>query len=182
MNELPSSRNDPPRVLIVEPERAYLGVLARRLSECGMRVAIAETVQQAVGELYRQPVDLILAELATRKFNGAELIAIARGDAALRDIPILMLTGRSDHPAAIQALRAGADGVVKKPFHFEVLIARIERELERRRALDDLRRANRTLDERVTERAIALGEMKDRLARSEAERLRLELQLVTAAR
>ena len=77
-------------MLIVEPERAYLGVLSRRISENGFRVAIAETVQQAVAELYRQPVDLILAELNGRKFNGAELIGIVRGDAAPEPVPLVL--------------------------------------------------------------------------------------------
>lgn len=130
-----------------------------------------------MAELYRQPVDIILSELHGRKFCGSELISIVRGDAALRDIPILMLTARSDHCAAIQALRAGADAVVKKPFHFEVLIARIERELQRRHAVQELHRDNRKLDARVTAR--------DHIWRGQgparpfgAERLRLEVQIL----
>lgn len=170
-----------PRVLIVKPEKSYLGVLARRIAENGYRIAIAETVQAAVAELYRQPVDIILCELRGPSFNGTELLGIIREDAILRDIPFLLFAGRSDRPAAIQALRNGADAIVNKPFHFEVLSARIARELQRKRAIEDLRRSNRTLDARVVERAIAVGELKDRLASSEAERRRLEIMVAATS-
>ena len=52
-----------PRVLIVEDNRHYLGVLARRIGEGGYRVATAETVRSAIAEPHRLPIDLILSEL-----------------------------------------------------------------------------------------------------------------------
>lgn len=162
-----------PRVLVVQPKRAYLAVTARRLAESGFRVATAESVQSAAAELYRIPVDLVLAELSGPGFCGRELVTMMRDDVVLRDIPILLFTGRSDHGAAVRALRDGADGVVRKPFHFEVLSARIARELERKRAVEELRADNRALDARVIERVIQMGELKDRLAAAERERRRL---------
>jgi len=171
-----------PRVLIVKPEKAYLGVLSRRIGEGGYRIAIADTVQAAVAELYRIPVDVILSELRGPNFNGAELLGIIRGDAVLRDIPFLLFSGRADHPAAIQALRDGADAIVKKPFHFEVLVARIGRELQRKRTIEELQSVNRALDARITERAMAMGELRDRLASSENERVRLQALVASTAR
>jgi len=73
----------------------------------------------------------------------------------------------------VQAYAAGADDVVLKPFHFEVLAARIERRLARAKAIEELRRDNATLDARVVTRAIELGEVRARLLESEAERRRL---------
>lgn len=170
----------PARILIVQPERSYLAVIARRVAAAGYRVALADSVAAAVGELYRVPADIILTELAGKRFSGIELLSIVRGDSALRDTPVLMFAGRSDRNAGIQALRAGADAIVKKPFHFETLCARIDRELQRRRAMEELRRDRISLDARVTERAIAVGELKDRLAATEAERCRLEAIVTTA--
>jgi DNA-binding response OmpR family regulator len=159
----PARPDERPRILIAEPNSAYLATLGRRIAEQGYRVALAETVQSAVAELHRLPADLVLAELAGPGFCGRELVTIVRDDPSLRDLPILLFTGRSDHDAAIRALRVGADGVVKKPFHFEVLCARIGRELERKRIMDALREDNRTLDARVVERAIQIGELRERL-------------------
>jgi DNA-binding response OmpR family regulator len=64
--------------------------------------------------------------------------------------------------------------VVLKPFHFEVLVARIESRLARVRAIKSLQADNATLDARVVERAILLGELKNQLAAAEAECRRLE--------
>ena len=168
------------RVLIVQPERSYLAVIAHRVAAAGFRVALADSVPTAVGELYRVQPDIVLTELTGKRFSGIELLSIIRGDSALRDTPVLMFAGRSDRNAGIQALRAGADAIVKKPFHFETLCARIDRELQRRRAFEELRRDKNSLDARITERAIVVGELKDRLAASEAERFRLEAIVTTA--
>ena len=159
----PAKPNELPRVLIAQPHAGYLGALGRRIAEQGFRVALAETVQVAVAELHRLPVDLVLAELQGPGFCGRELVTIIRDDANFRDLPVLLFTGRSDHDAAVRALRCGADGVVKKPFHFEVLCARIGRELERKRAMDALRGDKAVLDARVVERAIEIGELREQL-------------------
>lgn len=169
--------DDRPRILVVEPRRNYLTTIARRLSELDYRLMLADSVQTAVAALYRGPVDLVLSEFNGPGFNGRELIAMIRGDVVLRDVPILMFAGRSSPRDSVAALQAGADAIVKKPFHFEVLCARIERELQRKRAIDDLRTANLALDARVAERAITIGEMREQLAASEAERVRLQASI-----
>jgi DNA-binding response OmpR family regulator len=68
----------------------------------------------------------------------------------------------------VRAYEAGADDVILKPFHFEVLFARIDRRIARARSFEQLRSDNATLDARVIERAIQMGELKDRLATLEA--------------
>ena len=162
-----------PRVLIVEPNRSYCGVLARRIGEGGYRVATAAGTQAAMAELNRLHVDLVIAELRMPGSGGAELCAMIREDAVHRHIPVMLITGRSEPRTPVRAYEAGADDVILKPFHFEVLLARIGRRLERARALQALRNDNAVLDARVVTRAIELGEMRDRLRASEAERVRL---------
>ena len=162
------------RVLVVEPNRNYLGVLARRIGEAGYRVATAENAQRALAELHRSSIDLVLSGLRLQGTSGVELVRMIREDSAHRDVPVLLITGRSDAEGAVQAYRCGADAVIAKPFHFEVLTARIGREIERAQALLKLRGDNATLDARVVGRAIELGEMRDRWLESEAERRRLE--------
>jgi DNA-binding response OmpR family regulator len=163
-----------PRILVVAPSRAYMGVLARRLGEAGFRVTTADCALSAIAELHRMPIDLVLAELNMPRFGGAELARLMRDDACFRDLPLMFITGRSKPSGAVRAYEAGADDVILKPFHFEVLFARIERRIVRARAWKRLVHDNQALDARVVERAIALGELKDRLAASEAELRRLE--------
>lgn len=163
-----------PRVLIVEPTRDYLSVLCRRIVDGGYRVVTADGPQSAMAELHRFPVSLVLAELMMPNNGGVELIRMIRDDSVLRDIPVLMITAKSDKSAEVRAFEAGADATIRKPFHSEVLVARLGREIERARAMARLRKDNATLDARVVERSIALGEMRALWLETEAERARLQ--------
>ena len=162
-----------PRVLIVEPNKNALAVMARRVGEAGYRIIASDSASAAVAELYRVPVDVVIAELRMDGMSGIELTRLIRDDSALKDIPVILITGRTDATGAVEGFAAGADDVVAKPFHFEVLIARVVRRLARARSVRELRSDNATLDARVTTRAIELGEMRAAFAESEAERRRL---------
>ena len=160
-------------MLLIEPSRSALGVIARRLHEAGYRVVAADSAEQGVAELHRLPVDLVLAELAMPVMGGIELTRLIRDDVGLNDIPVILITGRSDPDAAIRALEVGADDIVAKPFHDDVLLARIARQLARAKAVRQLHADNATLDARVVTRAIELGEMRMAFQASESERVRL---------
>jgi DNA-binding response OmpR family regulator len=162
------------RILIVEPNKSYLGVLSRRLAEAGFRVTTADCVSGAIAELHRLPIALVLAELNMKPTSGAELARMIRGEVQWNDLPVMLITGKSRPADAVRAYEAGADDVILKPFHFEVLAARIERRIARARSFDELRHDNAALDARVVERAIQMGELKDRVAGIEAELRRLE--------
>jgi len=157
-----------PRILVVEPNRTNLGVTARRLAEAGYRVTTADSGACAIAELCRLPVDLVLAELIMPRMGGAELARAIRGEVQWNDIPIMLITGKSEPKGAVRAYEAGADDVILKPFHFEVLIARIGRRIDRARAVRRLQDDNAALDARVVERAIQIGELRDELATAKA--------------
>ena len=156
--------DDRSRILVVEPKRSYLGVVARRLSEAGYRVTTSDSGASALAELHRASVDLVLAELNMPRVGGAELARAIRGEAQWRDMPIVLITGRSDPKGMVRAYEAGADDVIVKPFHFDVLFARIERRIGASRAFKALIDDNAALDARVVERAIQIGELRDQLA------------------
>jgi DNA-binding response OmpR family regulator len=168
-----------PRVLIVCPKPVHLAVMARRIAEGGYRVATAENAKAGVAELHRQPIDLVLSDLRMPGMSGVDLVRTIRGSSAYRELPIFLITGKTDSQGAVQAYRCGADTVIAKPFHFEVLVARIGRDIERARALKRLREDNAALDARVVGRAIELSEMRERWLAAEAERRRLEELLGT---
>jgi PleD family two-component response regulator len=107
------------------------------------------------------------------KMDGAELAGLVRDEIGTRDIPVMLITGRSEPDGAVRAYEAGADDVILKPFHFEVLFARIERRLARVRAMQALRADNEVLDARVVTRAIELGELREQVEAIDAECRRL---------
>ena len=159
----PATPEERPRILVVEPNRTNVGVMARRLSEAGFRVTTADSGASAIAELYRLPIDLVLAELDMPRMSGAELARAIRGEVQWNDIPVMLISGKSDPKGAVRAYAAGADDVILKPFHFEVLIALIERRIDRARSVQRLKEDNATLDARVVERAIQIGELRDKL-------------------
>ena len=166
------------RLLIVEPNRGALQVMAKRLGEAGYRIIACNNGGSATAEMLRAPVDLVLAELRMDGVSGVELTRRIRDDTKLKDTPVILITGKSDSSGAVDGFAAGADDVVAKPFHFEVLAARIARRIARARSVKELRADNATLDARVITRSIELGEIRAALEQSEAERLRLQ-QLVS---
>ncbi len=162
-----------PRVLVIESNRNFLGVVARRLAELGHRVATADSAHAGLAELYRMPVDLVLCDAKLPGTSGIEFVRMLREEPVHRDLPVLLIVGRSDSASAVKAFAAGADGTVRKPFHFEVLAAAIARYLERSESLKRLVEDNAALDARVISRAIELREMRDQLCAVDSERRRL---------
>jgi DNA-binding response OmpR family regulator len=129
-------------------------------------VTTADCGEAAIAELYRLSIHLVLAELNMPRMSGSELARAIRGEVQWNDIPIMLITGKSEPTGAVRAYEAGADDVILKPFHFEVLAARIERRIEWARSVQRLKDDNAALDARVIERAIQIGELKDELARA----------------
>ena len=163
----------PARLLLVQPNRSALTVMARRMGEAGFRIIACDNPGNAAAEMSRAPVDLVLAELRMAPISGIELTRRIRDDTALRATPVILITGKSDSGGAVDGFRAGADDIVAKPFDFDVLVARVVRRLVRAQAERELRDDKATLDARVVTRAIQLGEMRVALEASEAERVRL---------
>ena len=174
-------RADQPRVLVVDPDKTNLSVISRRVAEAGYRVAAADSGSAAVAELHRAPVELVIAALDMPRMSGADLTRLIRGETAWAGLPVMLICGRSDPAGAVRGYQAGADDVIVKPFHFEVLIARIERRIASARALESLRNDNAALDARIVRRAIEIGEMREALRDSEARRRRLEMGAARSA-
>lgn len=170
---IPFNSASPPRLLIVEPSASALRVMARRLGEVGYRVVACPSPADALAELHRHKIELVVAEVRMSPMSGIDLTRMIRADTAIRETPVVLIAGRSDKSGAIAGFDAGADDVVAKPFHFEVLFARIARRLARAAAIERLHLDKQKLDERVITRAIEVGELRDQLKASEAERQRL---------
>src|SRR5687767_2746992 len=142
--QVPLSNHGPgnARLLLVEPNRSALNVLAKRLGQLGYRIIACDNAGNATAEMLRLPVDLVLGELRMSPVSGVELTRRIRDDTALKDTPVILITGRSDSSGAIDGFGAGADDVVAKPFHFEVLTARIARRIARARSVKELKHDN----------------------------------------
>jgi len=164
-------------ILVVDDSRTNLQVIGRRLTRMGYRTMLCESGASALAQMHGRRFDVVILDMVMPDMSGITTLQEIRRTAAIAETPVMMMTARSDIGAAIEALAAGADDHVAKPFDFDVLGARIERLLARARAFEDLRRANAELDARIASRAMELGELKAQLAEGLAERIRLTASL-----
>lgn len=117
-------------LLIVDDDADIRDLLARYLGEHGYRVLTAADGAQMRACLDRQDVDLIVLDLM---LPGEDGIQLCRWLHAQSDIPIIMLTARSDKLERVFGLELGADDYVTKPFEPRELVARIRAVLRRAR-------------------------------------------------
>src|SRR5258707_11465964 len=117
-----------PRVLIVEDEPALLRALRINLRARGYDVGVASAGREALAEARQRPPDVVLLDLGLPDLDGTEVIRDLRGWSTA---PVIVLSGRAGSGDKIDALDAGADDYVTKPFDMEELLARLRAALRR---------------------------------------------------
>ncbi len=81
----------------------------------------AENGQQALEMLRGETFQFVIADWNMPVMTGLELVKAMRADSKLRDIPVLMVTAEAQHENLIQAVQAGVNGYIAKPFTAEAL-------------------------------------------------------------
>src|SRR5213593_3016288 len=115
-------------VLLVEDEES-IGTLVRTyLARDGYRVVWVRTGEEALAELPRHPIRIVVLDLALPGIDGFE---VCRRIRARSSVPIVMLTARDEEPDRVAGLEVGADDYVPKPFSPRELAARIKAILRR---------------------------------------------------
>jgi DNA-binding response OmpR family regulator len=112
------------QLLLVEDERRFANLLARRLQGAGFQTAVAYTGTQGLERAERDEWGLAVVDVMLPGIDGIELTRTLRGKGC--DLPILMLTARDAVQDRVFGLEAGADDYLIKPFAFTELLARIE--------------------------------------------------------
>jgi DNA-binding response OmpR family regulator len=111
-------------LLLVEDERRFAHLLARRLQEEGFATTVAFTGTQALDWATGRDWDLAIVDVMLPELDGVSLTRALRERG--RQLPILMLTARDAVEDRVRGLQAGADDYLVKPFAFVELLARIE--------------------------------------------------------
>ena len=117
-----------PKVLLIEDEKQIRRFVRAALEDEGCQVIEAETMAQGLIEAGSRKPDLLVLDLGLPDGNGVDLIRDLRG---WSDVPILILSARSQENDKIDALDAGADDYLTKPFAVGELRARVRALLRR---------------------------------------------------
>ena len=120
-----------PTVLIVEDEAPLLTLLRYNLEKQGFRVDEAADGQEALLRVAEARPDVMLLDWMLPALSGIEVCRQLRRRADTRDLPIIMVTARTEDQDAVRALDIGADDYIAKPFAIEHVIARIRALLRR---------------------------------------------------
>ena len=160
-----------PTILVVEDEAALLALLRYNLERQGFHVEEATDGQEALIRIAEAKPDLVLLDWMLPAMSGIEVCRQIRRRPATRDLPVIMVTARTEDQDAVRALDTGADDYIAKPFAVEALLARIRALLRRSAAVPakgSIAYADLSMDQdahRVTRngRALHLGPTEYRL-------------------
>ena len=122
------------RVLVVDDEPQILRALRINLRVREYEVHVAATGTEALTMASRYPPDLVILDLGLPDLDGVEVIQALRG---WTKAPIIVLSGRADSTDKVEALDAGADDYITKPFGVEELLARMRAAVRRTGAAED---------------------------------------------
>jgi len=119
-------------VLVVDDEEDLLELVRYNLAREGYRVTCVATGEEALKAARKQPPDLIVLDLMLPAVDGLEVCRRLKSESKTRDIPIIMLTAKSEESDMVAGLERGADDYIAKPFSPRVLSARVKALLRRR--------------------------------------------------
>jgi two-component system KDP operon response regulator KdpE len=120
--------NDKQRILVVDDEPQITRVLRRSLTSHNYDVRVAADGLAALQTFGDWPPDLVVTDLSMPGTDGLQLCRNLR---AISQVPIIVLSVRGEEKTKVQALDAGADDYVTKPFGMDELLARIRATLRR---------------------------------------------------
>jgi adenylate cyclase len=152
-------------VLVVDDDEANRDVLGRRLQRLGYGVIDARDGVEALERMAAGGIDVVLLDVMMPRLDGFAVLERHRTDAAIRDIPVIMISALDDMASLVRCIEAGAEDYLTKPFDPVLLNARLGACMEKKRLRDnerallarveaqaeELRDWNRQLEQRVAD-------------------------------
>lgn len=168
-------------VLVVDDDPVTRLMLTAALEDAGHHVVTVEDGPRALELVRTESFDVILLDVLMPDMDGYAVLERLKGDAALRHLPVIMVTSLDDVASAVRCIELGADDYLPKPIDPVLLTARINAGLTKKHLhdleaehLQEVTRLNRQLEARVEEQMgelVRTGELKRFLAPQVAESL-----------
>jgi diguanylate cyclase (GGDEF)-like protein len=169
--------NPSPRLLIVDDISDNRTILTRRFQRRGFEVVEADSGYVAIELIGRELFDLVLLDVMMPGIDGIETLKRIRSQKSASALPVIMVTAKAESDNIVDALELGANDYVTKPVDFAVALARVNTQISRKRAEqqvalanEELRKANEDLERRVEERTSRLVDANQRLKVEIADR------------
>lgn len=167
---LPAPDGPKPRLLIVDDVFDNRAVLGRRFERRGYAVFEADSGMRALEMIAAEGFDVVLLDVMMPDLDGRDVLRRIRETHSAVSLPVIMVTARTQSEDVVEALSLGANDYITKPVDFGVALARVQTQVGRKqaeeqvwRANEALHRANEDLERRVAERTAELVEANGRL-------------------
>jgi DNA-binding response OmpR family regulator len=168
-------------VLVVDDTPADVSGLLEVLTREGFETFVASDSESALAQAQRAMPDLILLNQNISGIDGLETCRRLKADPATREIPVILMTARSEGADRIECFAAGAADYVVKPLRHDEVLVRVRMQLGLRRLGREVQDLNRDREAQVAERTVELRAALDELARLnralQEDKARLEAQL-----
>ena len=134
-----------PFILVVDDDWMNREVIEAHLSTAGYRVATAHSGEKALEMAAAEPPDLVLLDVRLQGMDGFEVCRRLKADERTRFTPVVMVTALEDEQDKLEAIKAGADDFVTKPFSSALMLTRVKSLLRIKRLHDEVEARNRLL-------------------------------------
>jgi class 3 adenylate cyclase len=135
------------RILVVDDNPDIRELLKTRLTQQGHSVGEAENGRLALEKLCAEAYDMMVLDITMPEMDGYQVLEHRKNNAALRDIPVVIVSAISDLESVVRCIELGADDYLPKPFKNAILRARVQMCLERKRLRDQERAYLRRIEE-----------------------------------
>jgi two-component system, OmpR family, alkaline phosphatase synthesis response regulator PhoP len=120
-----------PKIFLVEDDRDIAELIQYNLEREGFDVASISSGEQALDRLDKEVPSLIILDLMLPGIDGLETCRLIKQEERTKNIPLIMLTAKSEESDIVVGLQLGADDYIAKPFSPKVLLARVKTVLRR---------------------------------------------------
>ncbi len=175
-------------VLIIDDSQLARQKMLKGLEETGLfkHYPEAESVLEGFKVALNEPIDVVLCDLDMPGMDGFKFLSMIKTRTELQDIPVIMVTGRSDLETKIRGLERGASDYLTKPYDPGELVARVKVQLKIKTLQDSLKKSNQALLElsntdpltRLNNRRFLMKALEKELQRSERSQKPLALIMI----
>jgi two-component system alkaline phosphatase synthesis response regulator PhoP/two-component system response regulator VicR len=118
------------KVLVVDDQPHIVRLIQVNLEKEGLQVSTASDGVEGLEKIHEERPDLVILDVIMPRKDGFQVLRDIKGDEALADIPVIMLTVKTHNADIVEGLKEGAELYLPKPFHPKELVSLVKRVLE----------------------------------------------------
>lgn len=122
----------PATIVVIDDNKAFAKTIGDILSGEGYRVLLSHDARHGIGTVAHQHPDLILMDIMMSGMDGLEATSLLKAAPQLKDIPIIMLSGKNDRDIVMRLKEVGANGFISKPTKAPLILDKVAKMLRKR--------------------------------------------------